>query len=125
MKIAFTLALLSTLAAPLHAATYYVVISGLGGEPDYEQRFTAAANDLDKAFKAQGPASHVYTLSGANSTAAHVREIMTTVAREAKAEDDFVLILIGHGSFDNVEYKFNLVGPDISATELATLCDHI
>lgn len=125
MKIAFTLALLSTLAAHLHAATYYVVISGLGGEPDYEQRFTAAANDLDKAFKAQGPASHVYTLSGANATAAHVRETFTAVSREAKAEDDFVLILIGHGSFDNVEYKFNLVGPDISATELATLCDHI
>ena len=31
---------------------YYVIVAGLGGEPDYEQRFTAAANDLDKVFKA-------------------------------------------------------------------------
>ena len=30
-----------------------------------------------------------------------------------------MLILIGHGSFDGDEYKFNLVGPDISAAELA------
>lgn len=125
MKIRFLLALSFALTARIHAATYYVVVAGLGGEPDYEQRFTAAANDLDKAFKAQGPASHVYTLSGANATAARVREIVSKVAREAKADDDFVLILIGHGSFDNVDYKFNLVGPDLSATELATLCDRI
>ena len=36
-----------------------------------------------------------------------------------------MLILIGHGSFDGVEYKFNLVGPDISAEELARLCDRV
>ena len=32
-------------------------------------------------------------------------------------------MLIGHGTFDGVEYKFNLVGPDITAAELAALCD--
>jgi hypothetical protein len=125
MKTALLLVLSSVLAVQTHAATYYVVVAGLGGEPDYEQRFTAAANDLDKAFKAQGPASHVYTLSGANATAARLRETMSAVAHEAKSEDDFVLILIGHGSFDGVDYKFNLVGPDLSASELATLCDHV
>jgi len=125
MRTALLLALSSVFAAQAHAATYYVVVAGLGGEPDYEQRFTAAANDLDKAFKAQGPASHVYTLSGANATATRMRETMSAVAREAKADDDLVLILIGHGSFDGVAYKFNLVGPDLSASELAELCDRI
>jgi hypothetical protein len=47
------------------------------------------------------------------------------VASQAKPDDDFVLVLIGHGSFDGVEYKFNLVGPDISAADLAALCDRI
>jgi hypothetical protein len=125
MRHALLLALSSLIAMQTHAATYYVVVAGLGGEPDYEQRFTAAANDLDKAFKAQGPASHVYTLNGANATAAHMRDTMSTVAREVKVDDDFVLILIGHGSFDGVAYKFNLVGPDLSATELAAMCDRI
>ncbi len=37
------------------------------------------------------------------------------VAIAAKQSDDFALIMIGHGAFDNVEYKFDLVGPDISA----------
>jgi hypothetical protein len=125
MRTALLLAFSFVLAVQGRAATYYVVVAGLGGEPDYEQRFTAAANDLDKTFKAQGPAAHVYTLTGSSATAVRVRETMSLVAREAKADDDFVLILIGHGSFDGVEYKFNLVGPDLSAGELAALCDHI
>ena len=51
--------------------------------------------------------------------------MLEQVARDAKPEDDFVLILIGHGSFDSVEYKFNLVGPDISAAEIAELCNRV
>lgn len=108
-----------------HAATYYVIVAGLGGEPDYEQRFIAAAKDLDRIFKSAGPAAHVFTLQGAQATAVEFRDTIGTVAREAKAEDDFVLILIGHGSFDGVEYKFNLAGPDLTAAEIATLCDRI
>ncbi len=36
-----------------------------------------------------------------------------------------MLMLIGHGSFDGADYKFNLVGPDITAAELAGMCDRI
>jgi hypothetical protein len=112
-------------AAPARAGIYYVTVSGLGGEPDYEQRFTAMADDLDKLLKASGSEAHVYTLSGAQATRGQMTETLGQVAKQARPEDDFVLILIGHGSFDGVEYKFNLVGPDISGAELASLCDHI
>ncbi len=111
-------------AGAAHAATYYVTVAGLGGEPDYEQRFTANATDLDKIYKSTVGA-HVYTLTGKQSTKAKLTEVMTEVAREAKPEDDLVLTLIGHGSFDGTEYKFNLVGPDISGAELAALCDKV
>jgi hypothetical protein len=50
---------------------------------------------------------------------------MSTIARDAKADDDFALILIGHGSFDGAEYKFNLVGPDVTAAQIAAACDRI
>ncbi len=112
-------------ALPARAAVYYVTVAGLGGEPEYEQRFTGLAQDLDKTFKASGADAHVYTLTGNDATREHVRDILAAVAREAKPEDDFVLVLIGHGSFDGVEYKFNLVGPDVSGAELAQLCDSI
>ena len=115
----------AALAMPACATTYYVVVAGLGGEPDYEQRFTAAAKDLDRIFKATGSTAHVYVLSGAQATAAQFAQAMGEIAQNAKPEDDFVLILIGHGSFDGVAYKFNLVGPDLTAAQIATLCDHI
>lgn len=111
-------------SAYAHAATFYVTVAGLGGEPDYEQRFTANANDLDKIFKS-APNAHVVTLTGKQSTKARLTEALADVAHQAKPDDDFVLTLIGHGSFDGSEYKFNLVGPDITAAELASLCDRI
>ncbi len=112
-------------AGSARASVYYVTVAGLGGEPDYEQRFTATAKDLDKLFKASGDAGHVYTLSGTQATKAQLTGVLAGVARDAKASDDLVVILIGHGSFDGVEYKFNLVGPDITAAELAGLCDKV
>jgi hypothetical protein len=112
-------------AVPTRAAVYYVTVAGLGGEPDYEQEFTSLAMDLDKLLKASGSDVHVYTLTGKDATRANLTATLTQVAGEAKPDDDFVLTLIGHGSFDGFEYKFNLPGPDISATDLAALCDHV
>jgi hypothetical protein len=125
MKRALLLVSTCLLALDAHAATFYVIVAGLGGEPDYEQRFTAVANDLDRIFKSAGATARVYTLVGAQATAARFRDTINTIQREAKADDDFALILIGHGSFDGVEYKFNLPGPDISAGEIAAMCDRI
>jgi len=113
------------LAAPARAATYYVTVGGLVGEPDYEQRFTAAAKDLDKVLKASSSDAHVFTLTGADATRARLTAVVDDIARSAKPDDVFVLTLVGHGSYDNVEYKFNLVGPDMSAADLAALCNKI
>jgi hypothetical protein len=112
-------------AFPACADTYYVTVAGIGGEPDYVQRFIANAKDLDRLFRASNSDAHVFTLTGDQATRARLTETLSAVARSAKIGDDFVLILIGHGSFDGFEYKFNLVGPDISAPDLASLCDHI
>ena len=122
VRIAFAVLLCAT--PYLRASVYYVTVAGLGGEPDYEQRFIATAKDLDKIFRGiQG--AHVFTLTGSDATRARLTETLASVARDARPEDDFVLVLIGHGSFDGIEYKFNLVGPDVSAVELAGLCDKI
>lgn len=113
------------LATSARAAGFYVTVAGLVGEPDYEQRFSSAAKDLDKALKASGTGAHVYTLTGGDATRSRLTEVLEQVAREAKPDDDFVLTLIGHGSYDGVEYKFNLVGRDMSAGELAALCNKV
>lgn len=122
---ALLLAMVFCFALRTYGATYYVIVAGLGGEPDYNQRFTSAAKDLDRIFKTGGSTSHVNTLSGTQASAAQLKIMLNTVAGEAAADDDFALILIGHGSFDGVEYKFNLVGPDLTAAEIAAMCDRI
>jgi len=75
--------LLATLR--LHASVYYVTVAGLGGEPDYEQRFTETAKDLDRTFHASTGA-HVYTLTGAQATKAKLSATLAEIAREAKLE---------------------------------------
>ncbi len=106
------------LAAPLAATTFYVNIGGLGGQEDYESRFKANVEELDKLTKG-APVSKVYSLSGQESTKVHLKETFAQIAKEAKADDSLVVTLIGHGTFDGVEYKFNLPGPDVTAKELA------
>jgi hypothetical protein len=108
-----------------YATTYYVIVAGLGGEPDYEQRFDAAARDLGRIFKGAGENTPDYVLTGPGATAIRLKESMAAVAQKAKADDDFVLVLIGHGSFDGTEYKFNLVGPDVTGEEIAEMCNRI
>jgi hypothetical protein len=125
MKGLLLVVMVALLAMPARAASFYVVVAGLGGEPDYEQRFTAAAKELDRIFRTADPQAHVYTLAGPGATAAQFAETLGMVARDAQADDDFTLILIGHGSFDGVEYKFNLVGPDLTAAQIARMCDRV
>ncbi len=112
-------------ALPARADIYFLTVAGLGGEPDYEQRFQGLAADLDRVLKSGGTETHVLTVSGKDATRAHVVESMQSIAGQARPEDDFVLILIGHGSFDGRQYKLNLVGPDVSGAALAQLCDRI
>lgn len=114
---------LSLAALPASAATLYLTVAGLGGEPEYEQRFAAWAQEIDKYVKAS--AARVETLHGPNATRDRIRAALESIARDAGPQDAFVLMLIGHGTWDNVEYKFNLPGPDISSGELATLLDRI
>jgi hypothetical protein len=107
-------------AVSLNAATYYVTVSGLGGEPDYEQRFAMWAKDLETVV-AKSPETKVETLkSGAKAA---LRSTLEKISKEATAQDALVLTLIGYGTFDGSDYKFNLTGPDITGVELASLLD--
>ncbi|MGA2133951.1 MAG: hypothetical protein ABSH50_16790 [Bryobacteraceae bacterium] len=117
-----TLPILLLTALCMRATTYYVTVTGLGGEPDYTQRFGMWAKDIEKAVKA-APDSKVETL--VNGTREQVRAALNGIAQEAKPTDTMVLMLIGHGSFDGVDYKINLPGPDLTGAELAALLDRI
>jgi hypothetical protein len=118
---AFQAALLSTLGA----TTFSVTVAGLGGEPDYEQRFGNWAKEFEKNVSAAGDEIKIETLAGSNATKARVRETFERLSHEAKPQDSVLVFLIGHGSFDGLDYKINVPGPDISSVELASMLDRV
>jgi hypothetical protein len=109
-------------AISMPAATYYLTVSGLGGEPDYEQRFGMWAKDIEKALKT-APDAKVETL--VDGTRDQVRNALERIAKEAQPQDSVVVMLIGHGSYDGYDYKINLPGPDLSGSDLAALLNKI
>jgi hypothetical protein len=123
LKISLSILLLAS--AGLRAETFYLTVAGLGGEAEYEQRFSGWAKDLDKLLHTAEPNAKIETLFGADATKANIEARLRDIAKQAKPDDSLVLTMIGHGSFDETDYKFNIPGPDLSATELAALLDKV
>lgn len=118
-------ALLLCSSLSLSAGTCYLTVSGLGGEPDYEQRFVSLAKTVDKILRESSGEARVETLYGPAATRERVRAALEAFSRDCRPDDALVVMLIGHGTFDGADYKFNLPGPDLSAIELAGLLDRV
>jgi len=120
---------------------FALVVAGVGGEEAYTRKFTAQATRLYETLTTQlgfGP-KNVFLLTettasgpedGAResevapakrATAEEVRNSFAAIKAAANPESFVLVILIGHGSFDNQVGKFNLVGPDLSAKDYAQL----
>jgi hypothetical protein len=122
------LVLAATLLWPvaLPAASHAVIIAGLGGEPEYEKRFREQADAVAAAaLKITGDAQNVVTLTGERAQRDSIRKELKALAARMDAADSVTLVLIGHGSFDGDEYRFNLPGPDLTGADLGKLFDEL
>jgi hypothetical protein len=120
-----TALLAAALSAPSAAggATFYLTIAGLGGEADYTQRFKMWADDIDGSLKKAGGGAAVTTMIAPQLE--QIRTRFADLAKQAKPADSLVVMLIGHGTYDGHDYKFNIPGADLTATELAGLLDRV
>lgn len=108
------------------ADTHALIIAGLGGEKQYEQRFRTQATALGEAAeKLTGDKAFVTVLSGEKADRDTVRRELRALAGKAKRDDQVIIVLIGHGTYDGEEYRFNLPGPDLTASELGALFDQL
>lgn len=111
---------------PAHAAMYYLIVGGIGGEPEYVEAFADQVESIAAAARRTlGEESGVIVLSGDAATRDALRERMQSLADSTVAADRLAVFLLGHGSYDGDQYKFNLSGPDIDDAELAVLLDAI
>jgi hypothetical protein len=113
-------------AASAGAASQVLVIAGKGGEPQYEERFAKWSETVARASAtATGDAAKVKRLAGKTAVREQIRAALQAAARELGAGDQFVLVLLGHGSYDGSEYRFMIDGDDLTGTELRELLDRI
>jgi hypothetical protein len=121
------LALLAVFGARAESgATYFLIVGGLGGEPDYEQRFAGYVTDLQKiCIDMAGDPGRVIALSGKGATRDAIQDAFGKLARRAAAADALAVFLIGHGSLDGPVYKFNIPGPDLTGDDLRSWMDRV
>jgi len=119
------LAIVAFLAAmPLGAESYFVILEGLGGEPSYQERFSGYADELREVCeKTAGDESRVHVLSGEAAKRGAIEDLFAQLAAQTQPRDSIALFLVGHGTWDGHTYKFNIPGPDITATQLQKLLD--
>jgi len=123
----------STSATPRPGADpdkFALIICGIGGEPAYTKQFSTWASTLRTALvdKMSFPAGQTTLLVEKPedeieraATIEEVRRSFASVKAAANKGSSVFIFLIGHGSFNDKEAKFNLVGPDLTPRELALL----
>lgn len=94
-----------------------LVVTGLGGEPEYAQAFAEQGDASARHAEAAGAAVSLLTGNAAEREA--IRDAIEAIAKESDETDVFVVQLIGHGTFDGEHYRFNVPGPDPTAEDLA------
>jgi hypothetical protein len=108
-------------AAPAHAEVYYLIVGGLGGEAGYDEQFSKDADALAAVARRTTAASRVMLLKGEGATRDALVSSLESLRTRAKAADNVVIMLVGHGTYDGEAYKLNLPGPDIDGDEFAKL----
>lgn len=124
MKYTGSLALILFLAASSVAQRgdpnkFAVIINGPGGEAAYTKQFTEWTTDLSSVLSQRYSfdPKQIKTLSDKVATAEEVKRTFAGLKSQLGESSVLYVFLIGHGSFDGKEAKFNLVGPDLSASD--------
>lgn len=103
-----------------HRATL-IVVAGAPGEAEFATQFREQLEAWKKVGAQAG--ARTVTIGGDDDSAAPADRERLRQALAAEKPDgtsELWLVLLGHGTFDGREAKFNLRGPDIAAADLAS-----
>jgi hypothetical protein len=111
---------------------FLLIVVGLAGDPEHGKLFHKWGASLAEASASVGVTSDriVYLvdqkdeedkLATGRSTREEIQKAIDGFAKAAAPEDVVYVILIGHGSFDGQNARFNLPGPDMTAGDFNAL----
>ena len=96
-----------------------IVVVGAAGEEEFGKTFAKSAALWEKACLQAG-VNYVALGPERTNDTSDVARLKQLLADEPKdSANELWLVLLGHGTFDGKEPRFNLRGPDVSATDLA------
>ncbi len=112
---------------------YALIVGGVGGLEKFSTKYFEQTNRLYRLLvdSLQYKPDHVtYLLEDTNhagakidavASAKNVRKYLNRLVKVLTKEDQLLVVLIGHGSFDGQWSKFNLVGPDLREIDYAQM----
>lgn len=127
------LALVSSVAPAFAQNVHMVVVVGLAGDPEHGELFQKWGSTLVEAGTSRygiprerivylvDKADGEGTLSGGRSTREEIVKAFESLAQKSASDDVVFVVLIGHGTFDGRNAKFNLPGPDMTAADFQPL----
>ncbi len=109
-------------AADDEATPACLVVSGLGGVPEWEENFEKWADTAAGICREQLKAA-VFRLDGRTRVKAEVLQALAEAATAGNG--DLWVFLVGHGTWDGRQYRFNIKGPDLTTADLAGAFDRL
>jgi hypothetical protein len=134
MRVAASLVVALLLAHEARAEERWaLILAGASGGPKYaeqmrEWRTTLSSALVDRYGFTAGKVrvfSDETDKTGPQATAENVRRAIGELRKEMTRSDLLVIVLLGHGTYDGDTAKFNLVGPDLTAADWASLLNGI
>lgn len=120
-------------ASPRAAAAderYALIVSGVSGTEKFAASQKTWASSLQTTLQQRlGFAPDRVTVlseSGTGTSVANrenVTKALASLKSRVTADDTLLIVLMGHGTFDGTNAKFNLVGPDMDTREWKTALD--
>lgn len=123
------LALMPARAAFAQGSRFALIVQGASGEEQYATLHRKWVDSLATVLRDRYKydAAHLVVLTETpkpdeqRSTAIVLRAVAADLAKRMTASDQLVIVLIGHGSAQGADVKFNLIGPDLGVAEWADL----
>ena len=107
---------------------YAIIVAGASGGANYARQYDTWTTTMGQTLveRLGFDPSHITILGdtpdlSSAATAVNLRRIVNERRSQMKPDDLLVVFLIGHGTFDGIDAKFNLVGPDLEVAEWAAL----
>ena len=117
------------------SSSYALIVSSASGNGEFKEKFWNWSSQMVQVLKdemriprenivllTEDPSMNAALVTG-KATKAELAKAFDGLVAKVPADGRLLVLLIGHGSFDGVDYKFNLVGPDATGAEFKSWLD--